>query len=1113
MDIEQLIDEAVGILQRRGKISYSALKLGLSIDDDVMEVIRDELVDVLGVATDQDGKVLILAKPATDDTEQRITASDDVAERRVLTVMFCDLVGSTRLSTQFDSEDLRELFARYQKVASEAIIASDGYVAQYLGDGILAYFGYPRVHESDAVRAVHAGLEIIARMAELNREIEAEFKTRLQVRIGIHSGEVVIGDMGAETRKETLALGEVPNVAARLQALAEADAIVVSESTHRLVGARVELESLGEQQLSGIDRLVEVFRVKGLSDLANLTHDGVLLVGREKELATLNHAWKSVRHGKGMAVYISGEAGIGKSTLLRGLLEREVIPRESCVIVRGQDETKLSSFRPFIDALNQLWGLQRREDDFDRLDVAMSTRPDDEKVLLAELLGIAVPTDMELPPMTPQVQRQRTMNALVKAFLRAPRNEQRLLVVEDLHWFDATSIEVVNMLVDATGPHATMLAMTARPEFEPGWDSRKVERVAISRLSTPEMIALIKNVAHVRELPESLVKRITSRAEGVPLFLEELTKTAFESGAVYADEEGYVSLDGELDDTVVPVSIYGCLMTRLDQTVVSRQIAQMGAIIGNRFSFDLVLAASELDDATLQSSLMDLIKAGIVRMVGHDDETIYEFSHAMLRDAIRQSLLRTTSRAMHGTIADTLLTKFPGQAQSAPETVAYHLTHAGRAVEALDYWRTAGLMALGRFANAESVDHFSRALAAAEEIADPTERYKTQLMLTVLKGAPLMTTRGWGAAEVRATYLAARDLLAKVDDKTPASLFPTMVGLTSYFIVTADWAEARRLSFQNVELAQESGDPRLLVETLSERGVVQAYAGDPLDAMKSFDRAIELYDAENYEDHLLHYGRNGMVTNLTARALTNWSLGRVDQALEDCRQAMRVARQPYHPFSVAWSMCPLAFISLLMGETETNVRHIEEYCSFSEEQGFPYWLGQGQVCLGWLYLLQGRYDEARVELDRGLKTWYASGSRMLDPMMKWPLITLQIKTGQLDEALDSVKSTRSFIAETGETWFAPETEIQLGRVIEVRNGDANDEALAAYHRAYDMAERRGTTMMQLRAALEIARVLGARGDPAGGIELLEPLHVAVIEGGDTKDLLAARNLLKSLQAK
>lgn len=1113
MDIEQLIDEAVAILQRRGKISYSALKLGLSIDDDVMEVIRDELVDVMGVATDQDGKVLILAEPETDDTAQRITASDEIAERRVLTVMFCDLVGSTKLSTQFDSEDLRELFTRYQKVASDAIVESDGYVAQYLGDGILAYFGYPRIHESDAVRAVRSGLDIIARMADLNREIEAKFKTKLQVRIGIHSGEVVIGDMGAETRKETLALGEVPNVAARLQGLAEPDMIVVSESTHRLVGARVELASLGEQQLSGIDRLVEVFEVKGLSDLANLSDDGVLLVGREQELATLNHAWQSVQQGRGAAVYISGEAGIGKSTLLRGLLEREVIPREQCVIVRGQDETKLSSFRPFIDALNQLWGLRNGEDGFARLDAAMIAQPSDEKALLAELLGLSLPEGMQLPPMTPQVQRHRTMNALVKALLRVPNNEQRLLMIEDLHWFDATSIELVNLLVAATGPHATMLVLTARPEFEPGWDTRKVERIPISRLSTPEMIALIKNVAHVRELPESLVKRITSRAEGVPLFLEELTKTAFESGAVRTDEEGFVSLDGELDDNVVPVSIYGCLMTRLDQTVVSRQVAQLGAIIGNRFSFELVLAASELDDVTLQRSLLDLVKAGIVRMVGQGDEGLYEFLHAMLRDAIRQSLLRTTKRAMHGTVADTLITKFPERAQSAPETVAYHLTHAGRATEAIDYWRTAGLMALGRFANAESVDHFSRALAAAEEIADPTERHNTQLMLTVLKGAPLMTTRGWGAPEVRATYLAARDLLDKVDDKTPASLFPTMVGLTSYFIVTADWEEARRLTSQNAELAEKSGDPRLIVEALSERGVVEAYSGDPFDALKSFDRAIEHYDAENYEEHLLQYGRNGLVTNLTARALTNWSLGNIDQALDDCEHAMRVARDPYHPFSIAWSMCPLAFISLLMGESKSNIHHIEEYCSFAEEQGFPYWLGQGLVCRGWLYLLQGRYDEARVEIDRGLGIWYASGSRMLDPMMSWPRITLQIETGQLDEALESVMKARSFIAESGETWFAPETEIQFGRVIEVRNQQANDEALAAYHRAYDMAERRGAAMMQLRAALQIARVLGERGDHAGGIELLAPLEASFSEGRDTKDLVAAQNLIKSLQAK
>ena len=1113
MDIEQLIDEAVAILQRRGKISYSALKLGLSIDDAVMEVVRDELVDVLGIAEDQNGKVLVLVESNdVDNTEQRIIASDDVAERRVLTVMFCDLVGSTKLSTQLDSEDLRELFARYQKAASDAIVASDGYVAQYLGDGILAYFGYPRIHESDAVRAVQSALDIIVRMDELNREIEAEHNIRLQVRLGIHSGEVVIGDIGGEARKETLALGEVPNVAARLQSLANEDEIVISEATRRLVGARIELECLGKKELSGIEKPVEVFQVVGISDLAKLSEDGTLLVGREQELATLSHAWQSVLQGKGEAVYVSGEAGIGKSTLLRGLLEREVIPRERCVVVRGQDENRLTSFKPFTDALRQAWQVGQGDGDFARLDSAMAAQPADEKALVAEVLSVPVPEDMQLQPMTPQVQRHRTLNALVKALLRVPRNEQRLLVVEDLHWFDATSIELVEMLVDATGPHATMLVLTARPEYEPHWDSRKVERIAISRLSTPEMIALIKNVAHVRELPDALVRRITSRGEGVPLFLKELTKTVFESDAVTADEEGFVSLDGELDDDVVPVSIYGCLMTRLDQTVVARQIAQLGAIIGNRFSYELVHAASELDEATLQKSLLDLIKAGIVSMVGHGGDAVYEFSHAMLRDAIGHSLLRATKRSMHGTVADTLIQKFSEKAQSAPETVAYHLTKAGRGTEALDYWRTAGLMALGRFANAESVDYFSRALAVADEITDLKERYVTQLMLTVLKGAPLMMTRGWGAPEVRDTYIGARDLLDKVDDKTPASLFPTMVGVASYFIVTADWEEARRLTGQNAQLAEQSGMANLIVEGLSERGVVEAYSGKPIDALKLFDRAIELYDADNYEEHLLHYGRNGLVTNLTARALTNWSLGRVDQAIGDCHKAMEVSRRPYHPFSVAWAMCPLAFISLLMGETESNGNHIDEYCAFAEEQGFPYWLGQGMVCRGWLLLLQGRHDEARTEIDRGLEIWYASGSHMLDPMMAWPRIELQLQTGELDEALASSEKVRSFIAETGEAWFAPEAEVQFGRIIEARNNDTNGEALAAYHRAYDMAEQRGTIQMQLRAAMQIARVLGERGDAAGGLELLAPLEAAIPEGRDTKDLVDARNLLKSLKA-
>jgi class 3 adenylate cyclase/tetratricopeptide (TPR) repeat protein len=1116
MDIEDLIDKAVAILERRGKISVSALKLGLSVDDEVIAVIRDELVDVLGVAEDRNGKVLIyVGESAEEDgaSEQSRAAGEDLAERRVLTVMFCDLVGSTKLSTQLDSEDLRDVFARYQKLASDAIVSMDGYVAQYLGDGILAYFGYPRVHESDAARAVRTGLQVIDKLAGLNEALVAEFGVELQVRIGIHSGEVVIGDIGADTRKETLALGEVPNVAARLQGIASPNEIVVSGATHRLLGARVELASLGQQELAGLDRPVDAFRVTGLAELARLgDDDDTELIGREKELALLGEAWNAVDASRGSAIYLTGEAGIGKSTLLRGLLRHEAIDPANVIVVRGQDETRLSSFRPVINALRQAWDLGGNGGDaFERLAAAMSGRPPDDKAIVAELLGIAVPDSITLPPMTPQVQRHRTLTVLVKLLLRVPKGQKRLLVIEDLHWFDATSIELVDLLVEGIEPHATLLVLTARPEFEPGWDSRKVEKVAISRLSRTEMISLIKTVAHVRDLPDELARRITARAEGVPLFLEELTKTAFESDVVQTDADGYVSVEGELDDEVVPVSIYGCLMTRLDQTVVARQVAQLGAVIGNRFSYGLVLAASELDEKTLQKSMLDLIKTGIVRSVSSGANEVYEFTHAILRDVIGQSLLRATKRAMHGTIADTLLEKFAEQAASEPETVALHLTMAGRGTEALEHWRVAGLMALGRFAMAEAVDYFSRALEAAKEIAAADERSKVRLKLTVLKAAPLMAIRGWGSPDVRACYEEARELLDEIDDKTPQDLFPTLVGLASYYLVTANWAEARRLVNQNADLAERSGQPNLMVEAFSEKGVVEAYSLDPQDAEVSFSRAIELYDADSYAEHLLLFGRNGLVVNYSARALNHWATGYFASALEDCRQATVIARNPYHPFSVAWSMCSLPFITLLSREPEMGHDTIEEFCAFAEEQGFPYWLGQGLVCRGWHALLVGRLDDAREYIDQGLGIWYASGTRMFDAMMTTPLTRLQLATGDLDGALESVKKARSFIAKTGEIWFAPETEVLLGEVIEARNGGANEEALAAYHRAHNLAEGRGTRMMQLHAALHIARILGDRGENSAAIEILAPIEASLTEGYDIRARVDARKLLASLQ--
>lgn len=1107
MDLEKLIDRACTILRRKVRVSHRALKLELELDDATFAAVCDELVIVLEIAEDREGKMLVLrTAPPVPVVPAQPSSDEAAAERRILTLMFCDLEGSTKLSGRLDAEDLRDVVREYQRVAGEEIARSGGYVAQYLGDGLLVYFGYPRVHEDDSTRAVRAGLGIIERVRAMNVSLLQRHGVSLSVRIGLHTGEVVIGAMGGAARTETLALGQAPNIAARMEGLAPPNSVVVSWETRQVLSRSVELEEMGRFELKGVEGTRPVYKVVGIRATSGFAAT-TALVGRRTELEVLRQAWADARRGAGSAVLVRGQAGMGKSRLVQELVT-QADASLNVLLIRGREETSLSALAPITEALAGAWSLPGDPNPYACVLDRTAGRGED-TMLVAEALGVAVPEASRLGPMTPQVQRHRTLLALSGVLQTS--EEPRILIIEDLHWLDPSSHEVIGQILGGLAQTHVLVLASTRPEFEVSWPVRILD---LSPLAGNEIAELVRDVARAKNVATELIERIARRAEGVPMFVEELTRTVFESDALFTDDSGKMSLNTSDDDTSIPTTVYGCLMARLDRLTAVRSVALVGAIIGRRFSYALLQESTGLDEHALRIGLQELVDAEIVQIEGSPPEATYEFRHALLRDAALQSLLRATRRTYHGDVTEALLRAFPERCAREPDVLAYHLSGAGRHAEALVHWRQAGLIAMSRFANAEAIGYFTKALESVAQIEDIGLRTGNELALTVLRAIPMMLTRGWGAPEVKTAFEHARDLCDRVGEHAPPELFPTLVGLGSFFIVTADWAEARRLIQNNLGLAERENRADLLVEAWTELGVVELYSGRLDNAFPPLDKAIAAFDPAAHAHHLLMYGRNAQTVAYTTRALAHWSAGRLDQAVADARQALAAVDSLEHPFSRAWAMAPNVLVHLFRGEAGQARTYVDLLCEFAQQQGFPYWHGQGMVFRGWTTLVEnGSPEKARADIEQGLAIWYASGTRMLDAMMTWPLAVALLRLGRHEAALEILDRSVAQLERSGERWWASEVHTLRGEVLEARDGDQSPAARESYERALSIAGEAGADGMRLRAAIHLARHLGCLGLAEDGLALLAPIEAAILEGRDTADLVSARTMLSLLRAR
>jgi class 3 adenylate cyclase/tetratricopeptide (TPR) repeat protein len=978
MTFEEMLDQAIAMLQRRGRVIYRALKLQFNLDDDRLEALKDEILYAHPHMVNDDGRGLVwigdacpAPSPATTppppDQPQASPQAQPIqisspsaepgppeAERRQLTVLFCDLVDSTVLASQLDPEEWREVVRAYQRTCTEVIQRFDGYIAQYLGDGLLVYFGYPRAHEDDAQRAVQASLGILEAMDTLNTRLAQDKNRRLAVRIGIHTGLVVVGVMGGGGRQEHLALGDTPNVAARLQGVATPDTIVISAATHRLVQGYFTVAALGPQVLKGVAAPVPVYRILGASaaqsrlDVAEAA-GWTPLVGRESEVTLLLERWEQSQARLGQVVLLSGEAGIGKSRLVEVVRQRVASAGSPCIVLRCSPYHTHSALYPVIQHLQQVLEWRRDETPaatLDRLERTLQVydlAADEAVPLVAALLSVPIP-EGRYPPLvlTPQ-QRHRTLDALTTWLLAEAERRPVLAVWEDLHWADPSTLELLGLVIEQV-PTARMLTLvTARPEFRPPWAPRShVTQLTLGRLPRPQVETMVQQLTGGKPLPAEVHTQVVAKTDGVPLFIEELVKMLLESELVREEANRYM-LTGPLPPLAIPATLQDSLMARLDRLSTTRAVAQLGAVLGREFTYELIRAVAPLDEATVQRGLAQLVDAELVYQRGRPPQARYLFKHALIQETAYQSLLKSARQQAHQRSAHVLAAQFPEIVETQPELVAQHYTEAGLVEQAIPFWQQAGQQALQRSAHPEAIQHLTTGLELLTTLPETPAQAQQELGLQMALGSALIATKGHAAPEVERTYARARALCAQVGE-TP-QLLPTLRGLCLFYRTRGVLPTAQELGEQLYRLAQRAAEPTHLLEAHDALGTTLLWLGEYAAALTHLEQGIALTDPAVQRAQALRHGEAPGARCLGWAANTLWCLGYPEQAVRRIQEALALAQELSHPLSLVQTQHHAALLHHHRREAPAVQTQADALLILATVQGFPLWQGFG-TCWG-----------------------------------------------------------------------------------------------------------------------------------------------------------------------
>jgi predicted ATPase/class 3 adenylate cyclase len=1077
----------------------------------------DDLKD-LGVTSIGHRRLILQAIAEGSAALPPATSAPPRPERRQLTVMFVDLVGSTELSRRLDPEEMGELLRAYQHAVADAVERFEGHVAKYMGDGVLAYFGWPRAHEDAAERAVRAALATV----EAVGRIIIQDAGSLAARVGVATGLVLVGDLiGEGAAREEVVIGETPNLAARLQGIAEAGMVVVAEGTRRLLGSLFEMHDLGHRQLQGFSHAVRTWQVVGPGAAASrfeALHEGGLapLVGREEEIALLLERWHQARDGEGQVVLLSGEPGIGKSHLVQAL--REHLQAEPCVSLSYfcSPLRQTSALYPVIDLLERAAAFARDdplEAKIAKLEVLLARGAPDVTTtvpLLAALLSI--PTGGRYPPLDlgPQRLKERIFEVLLDHMAGLAASQSVLALYEDVQWSDPTTLELIELVMDRAQSLPVLVIVTFRPDFAPPWRGRAhATWLTLNRLSRKRAAAIVTGVAGGRTLPTEILEQILARTDGVPLFLEELTKAVLEAGLLREVDDRYELVAGGLAPLTIPTTLHDSLLARLDRLAPVKEVAQVGAVIGRAFSHELLAAVAPLAGDELDDALGQLAAAELVFRQGAPPRAIYVFKHALVRDTAYQSLPRGRRQQLHAQIAQVLVERFPEQVETEPELVALHRTEAGLAAQAADDWLRAGRRALARSATAEAVAQLTRGLDLLPALPDGPERWRRELDLQVALGSALIAAKGFAAPETSRAYARTHELCMVAGDTT--RIFPALFGRFVVHFHRAELAAAHEVARELLRLAEEQGDVAAQVVGHRIVGAALFQLGRLAESREHLEQGLRLYEPARDRTSGLVYATDSRVVCLHWLSHALLTLGYPEQAEARAVEALAHARELARPNTLADALCCACTLYARLRRRQEAQAHAEEVVALTTKQGFPLWLARGRSVRGWALVDGGHVEEGIAELRQGLADYAAAGADLWSTDFLALLAEVHWRAGQATTGLALLADALARAEVAGGRWLQAELHHLKGELLLALPDPDPAEAEVCFRRAEAIARGQDARMLELRAATSLGRLWRDQGRQAEACDLLAPIYGWFIEGFDTPDLIEARTLLEELR--
>jgi predicted ATPase len=945
------------------------------------------------------------------------------------------------------------------------------------------------------------------------------------VRIGIHTGLVVIGEIGSSEKREILAMGETPNIAARIQGLAEPDTVVLSAATQRLVAGLFEYQHLGSQPLKGISIPLSLYRVVQESGAQNRFEVAVStgltpLVGRDLEIGLLRERWTQAKGGEGQVILLSGEAGIGKSRLVQTLKEHVTAEGATRIEFRCSPYHQNSAFYPIIEHLQRLLQFAREETPQTKLTklqhalMAHRFPQADTLPLLAALLSLPHPEGA--PPLTlsPQRQKQKTQEALVAWIIEEAEKAAVCCVWEDLHWADPSTLDFLTLFLEQIPTSRLLAVLTFRPDFTPPWRPHShIAQLTLNRLGRQPIESMVEKLTAGKPFPREVVQQIVAKTDGVPLFVEELTKMMVESGLLREASDHY-ELTGVLPPLAIPSTLQDSLMARLDRLAPVKEIAQLGATLGREFSYDLLRAVSSVDEGILQQGLRQLVEAELLYQRGRPPQATYLFKHALVQDTAYQSLLKSTRQKYHQQIAHVLEERFPDTIESQPESVAHHYTQASLIEKAIPYWQRAGRRASQRSANAEAITHLTKGLELLKTLPNTPEHTQQELTLQITLGPLLVATKGYAALEVEKTYTRALVLCRQVGE-TP-QLFWVLFGLYRFYLLRPELQTARELAEQLLRLAQKMHDPALLLVPHRALGLTLFHLGELTAALAHMQQSIALYDPQTHRpDQSPLSGQDPKVTGLSYAAWALWLLGYPDQARESSHEALALAEGLSHPLSLAFALNFTATLYQFRRERQQTHEQAEAIIALCTDQGIPFFLAIGTILQGWALAEQGQAKDGIAQIRQGLAGLRATGAESLTPYYLALLAEAYGKEGQTEEGLSTLAEALAVVDRTGERYYEAELyrlkgTLTLQSKVQSPKSQVEEEAEEYFLKAIDIARQQQAKSLELRTTTSLARLWQQQGKRAEAHTMLSEIYHWFTEGFDTKDLQEAKVLLEEL---